>query len=133
MQVMQVQPMTLPDLLEAVKALNTRDLDLLVPQVDAIWRERKPTELSRVEMALLAQIKEGLLPRDVQKRYKELLDKQSLSDLTSDESRELVVLAQSTERLAVLRTALIAQWAGIRKTSVKELISTFGLELQPYV
>ena len=130
---MQIQPMTLPDLLEAVKALNTRDLDLLAPQVDAIWRERKPTELSRVEMALLAQIREGLLPRDVQRRYEELLAKQSLSDLTSDESRELVALAQSTERLAALRAALIAQWAEIRRTSAKELISTFGLELQPYV
>ena len=130
---MQTRPISLPDLLEAVKALNTNDLEWLMPQVDAIRRQRNADDLTGAEVALLGQIKEDLLPRSVKERYDLLLHKQSIEELTFDERRELLELAQSAERMAALRITLIAQWAEIRKTSVKDLITRFGLELQPYV
>jgi predicted RNase H-like nuclease len=130
---MQTQPLTPNDLLNAVKAMSFDELDWLVPQLDAIRRERQANNLSRAEARLLAQIKEGLLPAEVQRRYSELLEKQSLEMLTTEESRELLSLAQSAERLAAMRVMLMTQLAEMRKMPVAALIEEFGLEMQPYV
>jgi hypothetical protein len=85
------------DLLNAVRQLSDRELDLFVSQVLVLQEQRRGIDIDKNEPQILPEIARNILT-EKQKRYAELLAKREAKTLTPKEYRELIYLIKQVKQ-----------------------------------
>jgi hypothetical protein len=119
------------DLLQAVKQLNSSELERFVWEIIAFQANRKAPGSSKDESELLLKINEGI-PSDVQVRYDELIAKRKSETLTSEEYDELLQLTDQVEKLDAKRVEFLKELARIRCTSLTEIMEELHIQTPVY-
>lgn len=119
------------ELLQAVKQLNSSELEWLVWQIIALRAHRKAPGLSKDESDLLLKINRGI-PPDIQERYDELIDKRRSETLSPGEYDELLRLTEEVEKRDAERVESLKELALIRNMSLTELMEDLHIQTPAY-
>jgi len=125
----QVSP---EQLLRAVEQMPPQELAAFIRHVLALRAQREARHLSQAESALMLRINQGI-PADLQRRYDDLIAKRSAATLIPEEYAELLQLTDQVEQLEADRIAALTELAGLRQTSLTDLMHTLGIQPPPYV
>jgi hypothetical protein len=121
-----------PDqLLQAVAQLPPDELTNFVERVLTLRAERVAPHLTRDEASLLLRINRAL-SLELQRRYDELVASRRAETLTPEEHAELLQLTDDIERFEADRVEALAELAGLRATTVTDLMRSLGIEPPPY-
>ena len=120
------------ELLQAVRQLSKSELEQFVFQVVKLRAKQQAPSLHQSESELLQKINQGL-PKDLQKRYGELVEKRRAEDLTSEEYQRLLDLSEQVEELEAQRVEYLAEMARLRQTSLPDLMNSLGIQSPVYV
>ncbi len=131
MSTVQIQTHSIPELLKTAEQLSLSELEQFASQVLALRAKRRAPSLPQTEAELLLKINQGV-PLEVQARYSELIDKREAETLTPDEYEELLRLTEQVEELQARRLKYLAELAGLRKTSLSELMKDLGIRPSSY-
>lgn len=112
--------------LHALATLPLAEFEQFAQQVLALRLRRNATVLSASESELLVKINQGL-PAELQQRYADLIAKREASSLTSEEYTALLHLTDEIEQREAERLECLAALAGIRQTTVGQLMDDLGL------
>lgn len=120
--------LSLEALLHAIDQLDEAELDTLVTRVIAL-RARRRSRCLDTEAELLPKINCGL-PREVQQRYEELIEKRDARTLSPEEYSELLQLTERAEQADVERVGALIELARLRQISLDELVRDLGLRTE---
>lgn len=79
----------------------------------------------------MQKINQGL-PKELLKKFDELVAKRQAEDLTSDEHKELLSLTDQVEKLEAQRLEHLAELARLRQTSITDLMNSLGIQSPAY-
>lgn len=123
--------LTTKELLQAVQQLDKSELEQFVFQVVNLRAEQQAPSISKTEAELLQKINQGL-PKELRKKYNELVAKRQAEVLTSDEHEELLSLTDQVEVHEAQRMEHLAELARLRQTSVTDLMNSLGIQSPAY-
>lgn len=124
--------LTTDELLRAVQQLNQNELEQFVFKVVNLRAKQQAPSLPKTESDLLRKINQGL-PKELQKKYKVLLEKRRAEELTPKEHKELLSLSDQVEKLEAQRVEYLAEMARLRQTNMTDLMSSLGIQSPAYV
>lgn len=113
------------ELLQAAAQLKPRELERFVKEAIALQAKRRAPSLSRSETELMLKINQGL-PKRVQQRFDELVEKRKAETLTPKEHKELLRLVNRKEILNAHRIELLGELAKLRQVSLREIMTQLG-------
>lgn len=119
-------------IIEAVKNLNSRELDEVFATVLAVQAGRKAQSLSGLESALLTRINEGL-PSQIRARLKYLRGRREDGTIADDEYEELTSLTDRAEEIQAERMAALVELARLRGKSLPSLMDQLGIRFPEHV
>ena len=122
---------SLNDLLNSVRQLNTKDLEQFIFQVLTMRAKRIAPNVSNQEAEMLEKINQGL-PLETQQRYNVLVTKRQAETLTSEEYQELLTLIESIELADAERVQTLTKLAQLRNVSVTTLMTKLNIRPQVY-
>jgi len=123
--------LSINDLLEAVKQLNSSELEGFVWEIISLQAHQKAPGLSKDESELLLKINQGI-PPGIQDRYDELIAKRQSETLTPDEYDELLRLTDQVKKLDAKRVEYLKELARIRQTSLTALMEDLHIQTPAY-
>jgi hypothetical protein len=106
------------------------EFEQFAAQVLALRLQRNAAVLSEQESELLLKINQGL-PAALQHRYNDLIAKRDAGSLTSEEYTELLHLTDQVEQREAERLEYLAALAGLRQTTLTQLMSDLGIKPLP--
>lgn len=124
--------LTTNELLRAVQQLGKNELDQFVFQVVNLHAKQQAPSLPKAESDLLRRINQGL-PKELQKKYNELLEKRRAEELTPEEHKELLRLSDQVEKLEAQRVKYLAEMARLRQTNMTDLMNSLGIQSPAHV
>ena len=124
--------LTTDELQRAVQQLNQNELEQFVFKVVNLRAKQQAPSLPKTESDLLRKINQGL-PKELQKKYKVLLEKRRAEELTPDEHKELLSLSDQVEKLEAQRVEYLAEMARLRQINLTDLMSSLGIQSPAYV
>jgi hypothetical protein len=116
-------------LLEAVKQLNSSELDEFTKQVVLLRAQRRTPHLSQRETELLQKINIGISSETLEP-YRELKKKRDLEQLNQAEHEELLRLNNSIEKFNVERIGFLVELAQLRNQPLQLLMDELGIRPQ---
>lgn len=122
---------SLAELLNGVKLLDTVALESFADEVLAIRAQRRASNLSQEESELLLKINQGL-PIEVRTRFAELNEKRRAETLTEEEHTELLGLIDQIEAHDVERVKNLGKLAQLRNVPVRTLMKQLGIHRPAY-
>mgnify|MGYP001268990111 CR=1 FL=1 len=122
---------SLAELLNGVKMLDTVALENFADEVLAIRAQRRAPTLSQEESEVLLQINQGL-PMAVRTRFAELNEKRQAETLTEEEHTELLGLIDQIEAHDVERVKNLGKLAQLRHIPVRALMKQLGIQRPAY-
>lgn len=122
---------TSDQLLQAVAQLPPDELTTFVERVLTLRAERVAPHLTRDETSLVLRINRAL-PMELQCRYDELVAARRAETLTPEEHAELLRLTDDIEQFEADRVGALAELAGVRGTTVADIMRSLGIEQPPY-
>ena len=122
---------SLAELLNGVKRLDTVALERFADEVLAIRAQRRAPSLSQEESELLMKINQGL-PREVRTRFAELNEKRRAETLTEEEHAKLLQLVDQIEAHDVERVKNLGKLAQLRNVPVRTLMKQLGIQRPAY-
>jgi hypothetical protein len=122
---------TSDQLLEAVAQLPPEELTTFVERVLTLRAERFASHVSGDEASLLVRINRAL-PVELQHRFDELVAARDAETLTAQEHDELLQLTDDIERFEAARAEALGELAGLRCTTVADVMRSLGIEQPPY-
>lgn len=120
------------NVLNTVKELTSKELDILLLQIKKIRVKNYPIINTKQEAELLQLINMGLVEKE-QKRYKVLLQKRINENLTKNEYTELLIFTEKIEGLQEKRLENMISLAKIRNISLSKLAKQLELKSDLYV
>ncbi len=117
-------------LLHAIDQLDAKELDTFVTRVLALRARRRGRPLN-TEAELLPKINQGL-PREVQQRDEELIEKRDARTLSPEEYNELLQLTDRAEQADVERLEALIDLARLRQISLDELLRDLRLRTESH-
>ena len=114
-----------------LSALSNAQLERLMPQVFALRAGRGRHVLTAREARLLDQINRGL-PPNLQTSFNRLIEKRRAGTLKETEVRQLHRLTREVELLDARRLRCLVERAGLRKTTLDQLMRSLGLKTPAY-
>ncbi|MBC8548304.1 MAG: STAS/SEC14 domain-containing protein [Candidatus Brocadiales bacterium] len=124
--------LTTDELLRAVQQLDKTELEKFVFQVVNLRAKQQAPSLPKNEAELLQKINQGL-PKELLKKYNELVSKRQAEDLSPDEYNELLKLTDQVEKLEAHRVEYLAEMARLRQASMTDLMNSLGIQSPAYV
>ena len=115
-------------LVKAAEQLSETELRQFTSQVLALNAKRTAPNVTQEEAELLLHIN-AHLPKDVQRRYDELIAKRDAETLGDEEHAELLRLMQHVEAFDVLRVEALSKLASRRGVTLSALMRQ--LEIAP--
>jgi len=122
--------LSLEALLHAIDQLDVKELDTLVARALAL-RARRCGRCLDTETDLLLKINRGL-PREVQQRYEELIEKRDARTLSPEEHSELLQLTERAEQADVERVGALIELARLRQISLDELVRDLAFRTESH-
>lgn len=122
---------TFQQVLADLGELSNTQLARLMPAMLALRTRRGRHVLPQREAELLEEINRPLLPK-VQSDYDELTAKRRADTLTAAERKQLLRLVDTVEAHDAHRLRCLVELAGVRHTSVAELMDDLGLKPPAY-
>lgn len=119
------------DLMQAVKQLNSSELEWFVWQIIALQAHQKAPTLKKDESELLLKINRGV-PPGIRERYDELIIKRQSETLTPGEHDELLRLTDEVEKQDAERVEYLKELALIRHTSLTALMEDLHIQTPAY-
>ncbi|MEZ4731542.1 MAG: hypothetical protein R3E79_30860 [Caldilineaceae bacterium] len=122
---------SLAELLNGVKRLDTVTLESFADEVLAIRAQRRAPSLPQAESELLIKINQGL-PGEVRTRFAELNEKRRAETLIEEEHTELLQLIDQIEAHDVERVKNLGKLAQLRNVPVRTLMKQLGIQRPAY-
>lgn len=122
---------SLAELLNGVKRLDTVILESFADEVLAIRAQRRAPSLPQAESELLIKINQGL-PGEVRTRFAELNEKRRAETLIEEEHAELLQLIDQIEAHDVERVKNLGKLAQLRNVPVRTLMKQLGIQRPAY-
>jgi len=122
---------SLAELLNGVKRLDTTALESFADEVLAIRAQRRAPTLSQEESELLIKINQGL-PIAVRTRFAQLNEKRRADTLSEEEHAELLGLIDQIEAHDVERVKNLGKLAQLRNIPVRTLMKQLGIQRPAY-
>lgn len=116
------------NLLNAVVSLPKNEFERLIANARKL-RRTSPENRANKEVRLIKKVNESTLSNDEQKRFYELIEKRRDENIGEHELKELITLTEKSEELNVKRLKYLAEIAGIRNKSLREVMKE--LEIFP--
>lgn len=113
-------------LLDAVKQMPNRELDVFLEHVLSVHAERRAPHLSLTESELLLRVNEPI-PATTQARFDQLVAKRDAGTLSADEHTDLLTLVDEIELRDADRIAALADLAQLRGISLESLMEDLGI------
>jgi len=120
------------ELLNVVKQFNSYDLERFALSVHQVQAQRKAPSIPRRESELLLKINQKL-PYDIQAAYDKLIAKRRAETLNSNEYQTLLDLTEKVEQFEAKRIEAMTELAGLRQTSLTQLMDELGIKSPSYV
>ncbi|MEN8219687.1 MAG: STAS/SEC14 domain-containing protein [Pseudomonadota bacterium] len=120
------------ELLNVVKQFNSYDLERFALSVRHVQAQRKAPSIPRRESELLLKINQKL-PYDIQAAYDKLIAKRQAETLNSNEYQALLDLTEKVEQFEAKRIEAMTELAGLRQTSLTQLMDELGIKSPSYV
>lgn len=114
------------EIISAVAQLSLLEIEEVFDQVLALQAERKATDLSPAQSALLVRMSEGL-PAELAERLAALRAKRDEDTITDAENEELTRLGDQAEELHADRLAALVELAKLRGVSLPVLLDQLGI------
>ena len=130
MATIQIQT-SVEQLLDAVAQLPPDELDSLTEKIVALRASHAAPHVEKSEADLLLQINRDI-PTETRNRYKELISKRRSETLNSAEHTELLSLSDLVEQREAERVTALAALAGLRHTTLPELMKALGIQAPTY-
>jgi hypothetical protein len=115
-------------LVKAAEQLSETELRHFTSQILALNAKRTAPSVTQAEAELLVHIN-SRLPKDVQRRYDELIAKRDAETLSDAEHAELLRLTKQVEAFDVARVEALSQLAARRGVTLSVLMRQLGIEL----
>jgi hypothetical protein len=115
-------------LVKAAEQLSETELRHFTSQILALHAKRTAPSVTQAEAELLVHIN-GRLPKDVQRRYDELIAKRDAETLSDAEHEELLRLTKQVEAFDVARVEALSQLAAHHGVTLSVLMRQLGIEL----
>lgn len=120
------------ELLNVVKQFNSSDLEKFALSLRHIQAQRKAASIPRSEYELLLKINQKL-PNDIQTAYDNLIAKRQAETLNAEEYQELLHLTEKVEKFEAKRVEAMTELAGLRQTSLVQLMNELDIKSPSYV
>jgi len=114
-------------LVQAAEQLSETELRHFTSQILALNAKRTAPSVAQAEAELLVHIN-SRLPKDVQRRYDELIAKRDAETLSDAEHAELLRLTKQVETFDVARVEALSQLAARRGVTLSALMRQLGIE-----
>jgi hypothetical protein len=114
-------------LVKAAEQLNETELRHFTSQILALNAKRTAPSVTQAEAELLVHIN-SRLPKDVQRRYDELIAKRDAETLSDAEHEELLRLTKQVEAFDVARVEALSQLAAHHGVTLSVLMRQLGIE-----
>jgi hypothetical protein len=114
-------------LVKAAEQLNETELRHFTSQILALNAKRTAPSVTRAEAELLVHIN-NRLPKDVQRRYDELIAKRDAETLSDAEHEELLRLTKQVEAFDVACVEALSQLAAHHGVTLSVLMRQLGIE-----
>jgi hypothetical protein len=114
-------------LVKAAEQLSETELRHFTSQVLALNAKRTAPSVTQAEAELLVHIN-SRLPKDVQRRYDELIAKRDAETLSDAEHEELLRLTKQVEAFDVARVEALSQLAAHHGVTLSALRRQLGIE-----
>lgn len=121
-----ISRVTIDDLLNSVKALESKDFEQFVEKIMLIKAQRKADFISKNEADLLQKINQSL-PIEVLEQYDFLQQKRANKTLSEIEFQELAAIVEQKELLNAERLKYLGELSTIRKVSLRQLMKDLNL------
>jgi len=119
------------ELLRAVGQLSQPELERFVDQLLALRAQRRVPAVSQKEADLLHKINQGI-PKTIQIRYDELIEKRQAETLTPEEHQEILGLTETIEGLETERLEYLTELAELRNVTLRHLMAQLGIRTPAY-
>ena len=97
----------------------------------ALLAQRQEPHLTQQETALLLQINQGIVPA-IQRRFDDLVAKRRDERISPTELEELIGITELLEQRDARRLAALDTLAGLRHTSLGEVMDALGIQPPAY-
>jgi hypothetical protein len=114
-------------LVKAAEQLSETELRHFTSQILALHAKRTAPSVTQAEAELLVHIN-SRLPKDVQRRYDELIAKRDAETLSDAEHEELLRLTKQVEAFDVARVEALSQLAAHHGVTLSALRRQLGIE-----
>src|SRR5262245_8850181 len=119
------------DLLQAVRQLNSDELDRFVSEVLSEQNRRHAPALDRSETELPEVINQGR-PEEEQRRFNELKVRLREKTMTPEEQAEFLRITDEREKQNARRIEALAALAKHREVPILQLMEQLGINTPPY-
>ena len=114
-------------LVKAAEQLSETELRHFTSQILALNAKRTAPSVTQAEAELLVHIN-GRLPKDVQRRYDELIAKRDAETLSDAEHEDFLRLTKQVEAFDVARVEALSQLAARYGVTLSALMRQLGIE-----
>ncbi len=115
-----------PDLFEVLQRLEPSELDRVAGWLLRLQADRRAPRLAQRESELLAEINRGF-PELSLVRFRRLVRRRRQGSLSPAEVEELRGLSDRFEEIEAHRAERLAELAGLRKTTLPDLMRELGI------
>jgi hypothetical protein len=114
-------------LVKVAEQLSPADLQRFRSQVLALSARRAASSVPQSEAQCLMRISQRL-PRELQRRYDELIAKRDAETLTAEEHDELLRLSQQAEAIDVQRVEALTTLAQLRRVTLSDVLRQLKID-----